>query len=398
LGTGQTTGAGIRKLVFTYYLPLSAKLERDFYIPELSAEGFEVEYWDLTKVFFTVSLPEGIQRKYVRFIATMSEFKALLSHEDKKDTLFISQMTIEFRTLRLYRVFKRFGCKVATFDRPGYPVADGLVIRGLFFSKLFAFSKYPSYIRTVLTRFAVKTGYVSNFAIVFAAGVEALKRNRKAAKLIAVNHFDYDAYLCMDEEAVNPVGEDYAVFLDEQFPLHPDLKLLRMESLDPEVYFSQMNALFGRIERQYGLKVVVAGHPKTVAQGNPYTGFALIKHKTMALVKHSVFVIAHESTSISYAVIYRKPLLSTYTLEMERLYGDSILPQLRLVARLLGAVPRSTVESLPDYASLAGGVDETLYAEYESKFLSSGSGPGLSTQRAIAEALRKDGSLETTAH
>ena len=39
------------KVVFLRYIPLTQKIEHDFYIRELVDNGISVEYWDLSQMF-----------------------------------------------------------------------------------------------------------------------------------------------------------------------------------------------------------------------------------------------------------------------------------------------------------------------------------------------------------
>jgi hypothetical protein len=377
----------IRKLIITYYLPLTAKLEKDFYLEEFTAEGFEVEYWDLSKIFFDHPFADGIHRPYVRVFEKRRDFETRLSLENRETSLFISQITVEYRSLRLYRAFTRFGCLIASYDRPGGPLPRNPLRGGQVIRRLLEIRKYPSYVRTIITRIAAKTGYIKGFDIVFAAGSDAMKRNLRAKKSILVNHFDFDSYLVHDGSAVDPVGDAYAVFLDEQYPLHPDLRLLGLRSLNAETYFGEMNRLFQNIERQYGVTVVVACHPKAQYQSNPYAGRPLLKHKTMDLVKFSRFVIAHDSTSISYGVIYRRPFLFVYTAEMDELYAATNMRRMRCMADILGITPQHVAEPLPEFGALMGSVVAARYLDFENNFLSTGISPHVSTPRAISHSL-----------
>ena len=71
------------------------------------------------------------------------------------------------------------------------------------------------------------------------------------------------------------------------------------------------------LKKNFNLKVIIASHPKSKFEKKiSYLGNRLAyKDLAMELVKNCKYVITHQSTSLSYATIYKKPIFFIYTNE-----------------------------------------------------------------------------------
>jgi hypothetical protein len=101
------------------------------------------------------------------------------------------------------------------------------------------------------------------------------------------------------------------VFLDEAATHHPDNLFCGLELADGHYYYKTMNELFNWIEEKTRLKVVIAAHPRShySKQDKCFGGRSIIYGNTLELVRNCKFVLAHTSTSINFAVIFKKPVI-----------------------------------------------------------------------------------------
>ena len=121
---------------------------------------------------------------------------------------------------------------------------------------------------------------------------------------------DFDNYLRLMERKTEPKNQ--AVFIDQFAPFHPEAKVLKIEgAVEPEHYYKSLRSLFDRIENELGLKVVIAGHPRADYQpfGNVFGDRKIFYGDTADLVTKSRLVLAHFSTAIGFAVMFRKPIM-----------------------------------------------------------------------------------------
>tara|TARA_B100000965_G_scaffold363853_2_gene346975 strand:+ start:10251 stop:11471 length:1221 start_codon:yes stop_codon:yes gene_type:complete len=111
-----------------------------------------------------------------------------------------------------------------------------------------------------------------------------------------------------------PVQRKYAVFVDGGITGLPDHIIWDLAySEDPEPYFAELRKTFDKIERDHGIPIVIALHPKSsyseTEQQAAFGGRPSFINATPELIKSSEFVLMHCSTAVSIAVAFRKPIL-----------------------------------------------------------------------------------------
>ena len=136
----------------------------------------------------------------------------------------------------------------------------------------------------------------------------------RGTRVINIHTFDYDLYL---EHIARSQGasaqQDHILFLDNYLPFHPDFQLSgsAQPDISPERYYGRLNAFFSYLEAKLGLPVVIAAHPR--ARKENYSGYfngrKVEYGKTIELVAAAKAVLAHASTSINFAVLFRKPII-----------------------------------------------------------------------------------------
>lgn len=141
---------------------------------------------------------------------------------------------------------------------------------------------------------------------------------------------DFELY--RNEAAKRPPQTETAVFLDEYLPYHPDLAAMGLESpMEAGAYFACLRRLFDRIETELGLEVVIAANPRADYSDKPgvFGERRIVRYQTAPLVAQSRLVVAHRSTAVNFAVLFRKPLLitamrETYRHVSQRPYFDGL--------------------------------------------------------------------------
>lgn len=121
------------------------------------------------------------------------------------------------------------------------------------------------------------------------------------------HQFDYDLYL--ESKNLNDSDEiNFAVFLDEFVPFHPDT-FDREPDCTAINYYADLNKFFKKIEEKFNLEVIIAGHPRSNYKKNPFDSRKIIYKKTPVLIKDSDLVLTHASTSNNFSVLYKKPII-----------------------------------------------------------------------------------------
>jgi hypothetical protein len=142
-------------------------------------------------------------------------------------------------------------------------------------------------------------------------------------------------------------------------------------TVEPEPYFKALNSFFDNIEKTFKSKVVIAGHPVSNYDPSAFNGRTIIKYKANELVAHCRFALAHPSTSISYAVLHKKPLVFFYTEAMRIVSNGHFVAMTDYFAELLNA-PRYILDQLTDFRSFqVPAPDLKRYEDYKYTYLTS---------------------------
>lgn len=307
------------KVIFLRYIPLTSKIYSDFYLEEILNAGIEVEYWDLTNIFFkkvnsledSSHLTKTIKFKnYIEF-----ENGLRINQNSKEKILYISIMSYNGQVLKLYKLLTKYQCQLGVFGRNMFPFI-GIKRTLKEYIKDFSVSKILGYFKTQQAIRLKRQGVVKNYDIIFMGGSEGWRgigyieeKEYEQATIVNINSDDYDNYLKI--KGLNfSENSKFILFLDEYLPLHPDTDLFKIKNVKPENYYPDLNGYFDRVEKQFGLPVVIAAHPKALRYKTEdfFNGRKVVFNKTAELTKQSEFVMAHDSTSINYPIIFGKKI------------------------------------------------------------------------------------------
>ena len=140
--------------------------------------------------------------------------------------------------------------------------------------------------------------------------------------------FDYDIYLQQKKQNNVIKHGNYAVFLDSGIVNHPDsIRLGSVPGETESTYYPAIRSFFDDFEKRMGMRVIIAIHPRIIISKEIVRNFGgreVISKNTSSLVKYSKMVIAHNSTSINFAVLWRVPLLIITTTLIDKVNYDIV--------------------------------------------------------------------------
>lgn len=236
--------------------------------------------------------------------------------------------------------------------------------------------------------FALRSSRV-NFAL--CSGLASLDdwRAKSAKHKIWAHSFDYDVFLEQASTVAN-CAKPYAVFLDEDMVYHSDYDHASLIPPATEMkYFSGMNAFFDTFEKKYGLEVIIAAHPRARYDLRPglWGDRKLISGETATLVKNASVVLVHQSTSVSYAVLWKKPIVYLTSNELaESFLGGRIQSSSDLLGALLINVDQPI--SLPPVEKI-NIIDEELYYKYKEFYIKLPKTPELPVWNIFKEYIKQ---------
>lgn len=311
----------ITKVVYIGYQPLTEKVKEDFYFKNLKKKGIAIEYWDLSEIFFKGIFNHQSNEDFIFEIKSFKLLEDLIKRQDVLKTLFLSNITFEYRVLKLYKILSIYKCKTSFLARGAlpFPTTNSRVAnlieklkKGLKYKVLFGF------IRNKYAYFLKKKGIINYHEVVFRAGEMGIQTigigsdiESQKSKIININSFDYDKYV-ETKNSKELLTNKYCVFLDEYLPLHPDFEMLKIETIEPNDYYDKLNLFFDLLEDKFNIEVIIAAHPKAdkYREKDFYNNRKVIFNKSAELTKDAEFVLVHCSTSVSFAVLNKKPIIT----------------------------------------------------------------------------------------
>ena len=154
----------------------------------------------------------------------------------------------------------------------------------------------------------------------------------KSKNIIPTYSFDYSSYLKITSEKnlISSVSEPYCVFLDEAMINHPDyLATPSRPHISRSEYITLMSNFFARHKSISNMKMVVALHPRSSYSTSDiqsiFPNTITFKGNTENLVAKASYVYCHSSTSVSFAVLFRKPLIFLTSNTISQLPEGSLL-------------------------------------------------------------------------
>ena len=361
------------KLIYIRYMPLTAKIYKDFYMKEAADAGIEVEYWDITALYFRhdVGQEDSSALTNTRKFKTFEELEqAIASEKQLNQTLFISIMTFEGRVGKLYRMFTKYNCNLGVFGRNMIPLAPRINLSLLDRLRTVTLPKLINYVLTKRIKKQKTQGKIKSYDVLFLGGtigwkgighIDASEVNQ--ATVVKLNSDDYDNFLVL-KNAEPIIKGEYILFLDEYLPLHPDAALFGIKNVTPEQYYPELCSYFSRVESQFGIPVIIAAHPKALKykEENYFDGRTVYFGKSAELSKFATFVLAHDSTSINYPIAFGKKLHFITSKNIEK--GINVVHQNVLhYANYLGCNYQWFDED--DEINLVGQLPEDNYRKYK---------------------------------
>jgi hypothetical protein len=257
-----------------------------------------------------------------RFLSLNSEYKKI----------FVINFLINdnFFALKIYAFLKEYQIKRMDVLNPGLPnysfekkifsLSEDYFykLRNLFFRHDYVIQNFKILIKKYIINFFIKNFDYFKSEFILKAGKKYLNTNNSLfTKVISGVSYDYSRYLRRSKFKKISNINNYAVFIAAPGPKNPNDSLFwKTKMADvPTDYYNALNNFFLDIERIYKTKVIIALHPKSPSNkrikelGERFSYY----NKTLELVKNSKFIINFASTSISYALLFKKPIFFIYT-------------------------------------------------------------------------------------
>ena len=308
----------INKLVILRYAPYGQNVSLFFSIDYLIKSGISIEYWDVSSITTGESGGNSTNEPInISVIRSYKELAKYIKSQDKSTTLFIPFMSFFCKTFRCFYLLSKYDCRLGCCVTGFFPTTNRSsrekVVQLL---KICNFKKlYYAFGNLICNYIKNKTSIIKPCDVIYYTGSKAVLNEYKfdeGTAFFKLNSIDYEHFSMSDsEEKPKLEKESYMVFIDQYLPFHPDAKINGFLDIDPKGYYRNLNEFFNRLEQRNGMKVVIAAHPKAIK----YKTHDYFNHRTVywgvtnELVRNAKLVIMHFSTSVSFSVLYNKPVV-----------------------------------------------------------------------------------------
>jgi len=315
--------------------PLNQRDFQRYGIELLLEKGFGVEVWDLVNILkphYTKSYmpPDPIDWPGSRIL---NDKKVALEkiRDLSSDTFVINFVGYSPKSFWVYRAISSSQARYAVFMANALPSLEMGRNESLFPFYLKRLSKVTGKKLFNLMQHLARDRFyhlpftwlgIKPASLILAGGEQCLKYRYpvdKSTEILWAHTMDYDLYL---RERDNPFTErPIAVFLDEYLPFHPDWIRLRIQPpIAAENYYPLLNNFFNLLEQRLELKVVIATHPRSHYEELPdyFGGRECTRGKTIRLVRESRLVLAHSSTALNFANLFRKPVIFLTSSDLDK--------------------------------------------------------------------------------
>ncbi|HUX91568.1 MAG TPA: hypothetical protein VMV48_12865 [Gallionellaceae bacterium] len=366
-----------RKIIYVSWIPLTAKVLHDWHIDHLISKGGAVEYWDVTRLLRGELLQIGaISTDYTKYFQTYREVEEQLKLQGNSDSLFVMLVGYDGRRASFYRLFTKYDCRMVFINLGTMPI---LTQKNIVQKSLLRLNRPLTLAEDIYFKIKGivfrKLKLIKPYDIYFSSGEllasETSIGNSYARKEVPINSSDYENHMKECAKIGCLVEGAYAVYLDIYLPFQSDLEVCGMQAVTPSLYYSSLNRFFRIIEAQCNLKVVIAAHPKADYHKDTFEGREIFSGQTPRLVKNAEFVIVEASTSISYAVLNYKPIVSIYTEEMSHLYRDNFMLSIYAASSVLGSSLYNIDTVTQNEKINIRDVDQEKYDRYKYSYLTS---------------------------
>ena len=377
----------INKVIYIFEQPFSRWNYDRFGIKIFIDRGWDVEIWDLTNLVYpdaakiiAASTSGSMKLDQLYLLSNERElesrYKALKGGE-----FYISAFGEGFYQLKVKRRLAKLGL-IRIHQYLGFiSINESRNKLTYLISRIIRFlNMTPAKLVEILSIKILNKIYLNQVAPQFlvVSGEKSIPRanGSKEPALIYAHNRDYDTFLKLSLNG-REAGNDGIIFIDQNLCFHSDYVLNNMSSTFVSVnrYFPSICHGLRTIAQSLQEKVGVAAHPRFSPEKivDYFQGIPVEYGRSGELIQCSKAVVAHNSTAVQLAILFKKPLIFITT---DELNGTEMKASIESVASELG---KSVINVDRDISGVDWHnellIDEFLYSEYKRKYIKKDGSP-----------------------
>ena len=393
------------KVIFIVETKFQERDYRRYGISILESNGFEVQVWECSALLHAVYSksyvpPDPHESERLIRIASYEQLAELASHLDS-DTVVIQPRCRGKRYHRILRILMHSKAKYGQIDfglQPGHNRQFEKSFWGRMISRVVTVVTKP---KTLANRIYTKIpdrlkGLRPFDFLILGGGAAIAKRNYEIdpvkTKWLWTHTLDYDLYLDMQSDPDSGTKDgDYIVYLDSYLPFHPTWQIMgKPAPVTPDRFYGQLRKLFDYLEAQLGLPVIIAAHPRSKyheMEEDHFGGRTLKFGETARLVKGARLSVGHFSTSNSYNVLYRKPVICVTTDELE---ASQFSGYVESMANMLGGKSLNIDHDTQPDIERCLKIPEENYRAFHDQFIKKRGTPDVSSWQIVSDFIKTE--------
>jgi hypothetical protein len=320
----MTSEESLKKIIYLSCTPVSSIVGNKIDPWWFKSKGFEVEYWNVTKINYTEKALDtyfGGSPDYKFTFPNEIVIRNRIELEEKMSMVGTNSIIVildfwQTKDLWIYALLKKYNLEYYLSPRTNailyYPKKN---IKGLFTSIVKSIHRGDLFSKVKESIFRYLYKYTNNYkkpSYVFVCGNKGKEQWINTQAKIYV-HVPSPDILWKKKESL--IKDNYCVYIDDGVTYSPDMALIDGKSDNKttkniEKYKSNISKIFDIIESTNKLKVVIAASGKIkYSENNIYSGKDVYYHKTNELIQNSSLVIGHCSSGILQVVVSKKPMI-----------------------------------------------------------------------------------------
>ncbi len=320
---------------------------------------------DIINFYNLINKKKIKKSKYEKNIKNLSDLLKLI--EKKKyvgaiDYLRTSQFN---KTIKIKKILQQNNVKVIQVHNGLLPIEKKFSKDKLL--KIFKLKFLVKYILKKLNNFLFNQSFIYDISLISGLEAENIYPETKFSKKKIYTHsFDYETTL-KKKKILNK--KNLGIFIDENLISHPDYKLFNIDiNRFKSEYYKNLRKTLKYFEKKYKIKIVICVHHSLWNKNfnNFFKGFKCVIGKTEEYSKKASLTILHQSTAISFSVIYKKPLIF---LNYSKLKSTFIFNNINRMAKLFNKKPYFIDKEILHNKIIDFKVDKRHYSKYLNNYI-----------------------------
>lgn len=384
-----------KNLIYIFPYSVSAWDAERYGFDLLITKGINVIVLDVSALVLTRvnNQKNALSAPYIKKISSYQAL-AVEIEQNVKHAVFVDCINgingFQWRGRKIFKILKQYNASYILIEIGSLPLLVNAGGRKIFdkIKKSVNLSKLIKFLQWKIGRWIVnlQSKYLNCYQLpskIFVGQTELVdlylnKYSLSKNHIAHIHSFDYDRYLNYKNNCKTQQSEiKTCVFLDQALTHHSDFGgQVTFKPVTEKNYIQNMNQFFDTVEKLTKLTIIIAASPRANIEilSKIFGNRRVILGKTLELVANCELVLMHNTTAVSFAILFDKPIVILKTREMLKSFGfNNVIDNM---ANALNIKPicidkEGDIESLnlPNYKKWERNYDDYKYKYVQTKGL-----------------------------